>query len=237
MSIIASAQSRSDAFQGHLSFLHFHLPAHWPAQSDLLTWAQATGPGEAALFILIGVIYLLFGINLYKVLVMLNAALLGAFIGAVVGDKMGQAAAPGAIVGGFTAAAIAWPLMKYAVAIMGAGLGLLAGMSMWRALSLPPELHFAGGLIGAVSFGLLSFVLFKGCIMMYTSLQGATMAVFGIMSLMLKYPTLSPEIQHALLIKPFILPLAIFIPTLAGLIYQQSNPQGSAGAAKPPVKK
>src|SRR3954471_8236379 len=94
------------------------VPAHWPAQGDLLTWCQNMGPLTATMLVLAGVIYLGFGIYAYRALVCINACVAGAYLGALLGERGGNAVA-GALVGGFCATAITWPLMKYAVAVMG----------------------------------------------------------------------------------------------------------------------
>src|SRR5258708_39412920 len=71
------------------------MPHHWPAQGDLLSFCYKMGPGEAALFVIFGVILLLFGVNIFKFVVMLNAALLGAAIGAFIAEKAGHTAGRG----------------------------------------------------------------------------------------------------------------------------------------------
>lgn len=207
------------------------LPAHWPAQTDLLTWAQSMGALTAAMLVLAGVVYLLFGVYAYRALVTINAAVLGAFVGAMIGQKAGNATA-GAMVGGFAAAAITWPMMKYAVAVMGGTFGLLLGASIWRATGLQANYAWSGGLTGLVFFGMLSFMLFRGSVMMYTSLQGSVMLVFGLLGLIYKYQDLAPKVSSAMSQQQFLLPLFIFIPATLGLIWQQT--QYPAGA---PMKK
>src|SRR5947207_931541 len=93
------------------------LPDHWPAQGDLISWCQSMTPGAATLLVIFGLVYLLFGWYIFKILVTLNAAVIGAYIGTFLGGKAG-APTPGALIGGFVAAALTWPLMKWAVAIM-----------------------------------------------------------------------------------------------------------------------
>src|SRR5437016_1389028 len=108
-----------------------HLPHHWPTQGEVLHFCEYhMGPGEAALFVICGVIILLFGINIFKFIVMINAAIAGAAIGSFLGKKAGDETV-GAMVGGFTAAVVAWPLMKHAVALLGAVIGALVGASLW----------------------------------------------------------------------------------------------------------
>ena len=197
------------------------VPANWPAQTDLLTWCQTMGPATAAVLVLAGVVYLAFGVYMYRSLVTLNAAAIGVYIGGVLGAKAGNALA-GAMVGGCAAAAIAWPGMKYTVALMGGAFGAALGASIWRAMDLQMSYVWAGGMMGLIFFGMLSFILFRGSIMMYFSTQGAVMLVLGILGMLYKYQGLGPLVNQNLTLKPFILPLAIFIPAVVGLIYQQT---------------
>jgi hypothetical protein len=204
------------------------MPAHWPAQGDLLTWCQSMGPLMAAAMVLAGVIYLAFGVYAYRALVCANACVAGAYIGALLGHKGGNAVA-GALVGGFVATAVTWPLMKYAVAAMGGVFGLLLGASVWRAVGLDPQFAWAGGGMGLIFFGMLSFLLFRGSVMMFTSLQGSVMLVFGLLGLIYKYQDMGPRLNASLSDKSFLLPLAIFVPATIGLIYQQTQ-YGATGA-------
>jgi hypothetical protein len=193
-----------------------------PGQGDLLDWCQNMSPGCATLLVLGGLVYLLFGWHAFKMLVTLNAALMGAYVGALLGQRGGNAVA-GACVGGFVCAAIAFPLMKYAVALMGGIFGALLGASLWRTVGLEPHLAWAGAMSGLIGFGLLSFILFRGSVMMYTSLQGSVMLIFGLLGLIYKYQSVAPRLTEHITLKPFMLPIAIFIPALLGLIYQQTQ--------------
>jgi hypothetical protein len=197
-------------------------PEHWPGQVDLITWCQHMSPGAAAILVLGGVVYLVFGIYLFRALVTVNAALFGAYIGAWVGQKL-DSTMPGLLVGMVLAAALAWPLMKYAVAAMGGAYGALLGAALWQTVGLEPAFAWAGAAIGLVAFGLLSFILFRGSIMMYTSLQGSVMLVFGLLGLLLKYQDIAPTLLNSMNARPFVLPMAIFIPAIIGLIFQQSQ--------------
>jgi hypothetical protein len=196
-----------------------HLPSHWPAQTDLLQWCQNMGPGEATALIIGGIIYLLYGYYIFRGLVLLNAGFFGAYIGGRVGEKAGSMPA-GALMGGFIAGALAWPFMKYAVALMGGAFGAMLGASTWRAIGLQPDMCWAGSLIGLVAFGLLSFILFRVSVMMFTSLQGAVMMIIGVLSLAYKYKDFAPKVTEHMTVQPFLLPLAILVPAILGLVYQ-----------------
>ncbi|MCC6423968.1 MAG: hypothetical protein IT447_10855 [Phycisphaerales bacterium] len=205
----------------------FSLPMHWPGQMDLLTWCQTMSPGMAALLVLAGVIYLLFGYYMFKVLITVNAGIMGGYLGAVIGTKF-DAALASAILGAFICAAICWPLMKWAVAVMGGVVGAAIGASIWRSAGLDPAFAWAGAMTGLVGFGMLSFILFRGSIMMYTSLQGAVMLVFGILGLIYKYHQVAPQITNGLTVNALVMPMTILIPAIIGVIFQQANTNGEA---------
>jgi hypothetical protein len=177
----------------------------------------------ACLMIMVGIVYLLFGIRIFKALVMLNAAVVGGILAVEIVGVRGEAAIACAMVGSVFAAAIAWPTMKYAVALMGGIFGVLMGASIWHTIDLDPHLVWAGALVGLIGFGLLSFILFRGSVMMYTSLQGSFMLVFGILGLVYKYGEIAPQVTYHLRLEPFLLPASIFIPAVIGLIFQQHH--------------
>ena len=239
MSLLADVTAAADSAvnaAGAAAHPLTQLPTHWPMQGDLLAWCHDTSPGVAVLLVIGGIVYLLFGFYIFKVLVTLNAALLGAYFGVIVGESSGTSI-PAAIVGALLAAAATWPAMKYAVAIMGGIFGGLLGATVWRLCNVDPNFAWSGAMTGVVFCGLLSFLLFRQCIMTYTSLQGSVMLVFGILALIFKYDQISSSLTHSFEIKPFLLPLSIFIPTLVGFIYQQAMfPSGTSAPAAPAKK-
>src|SRR5690242_5140803 len=86
-------------------FNWLHPPHHWPVQQDLLQWCQSMSPGAAALLMIGGIIFLLFGWYAFKGLITLNAAMVGGCLGAIIGDKLADSAAIGGIVGAVLMAA------------------------------------------------------------------------------------------------------------------------------------
>jgi hypothetical protein len=230
----AGGVAAKGAAAGTAWYESFSFAGQWPDQMDLLQWTQKMGPGSATLLILLGIIYLLFGFYLFKGLVVMNAACVGAWVGAIIGDKSGSAV-PCAVLGAFIAAAVTIPTMKWAVALLGGLLGAALGGSIWRMFDGDPRFAWAGAAMGLIACGLFCFILFRGSVMAYMSLQGSLMLVFGILGLLYKYQDLGPKITRGLQDKHFILPMAIFIPTVIGLLYQQSS--NKAAAAVPPAKK
>lgn len=210
-------------------------PSQWPGQGDLLQMCQQIGPGPAALLVGAGVVYLLFGFYLFKVLITLNAALIGGFIGAMIGDRMGNIVA-GGFLGAFVAGAVSLPLMKYSVAVMGGLVGALIGAGLWQSLGLEAHFAWSGAMMGLIFFGMLSFILFRGSIMMYTSLQGSIMLIIGLLGLVLKYRSAAQTVVNGMEMRPFIFPMIIFVSSVCGVLYQRysetAKPAGAAAAKK-----
>ncbi len=223
---IVSDQQQGLANNGWLN----SLARQWPHQGDLLSWCQQMSPAVSCLMIMVGIVYLLFGIRIFKALVMLNAAVVGGILAVDIVGVRGEGAIACAMVGSVFAAAIAWPTMKYAVALMGGIFGVLLGASVWHTIDLDPRLVWAGALVGLIGFGLVSFIVFRGSVMMYTSLQGSFMVVFGILGLVYKYGDIAPQVTYHLRLEPFLLPAAVFIPAVIGLIFQQHHHQGAGHA-------
>lgn len=196
------------------------VPAHWPAQLDLLNWCQNVAPGTAALLVLAGIVFLLFGYYLFRWLVVLNGAILGFLIGEMIGVAFGAPITSG-ILGGVLTAVACWPLMKYAVAVMGAIVGGIVGASLWLTFGQDPHFAWAGAMTGMVFFGMLVFIVFRGSVIMYMSLQGSMMLILGLLGLIYKYQELGPKITNSLTANSFVMPMVILIPALLGLVYQQ----------------
>ncbi|HEY2589113.1 MAG TPA: hypothetical protein VGI81_25445 [Tepidisphaeraceae bacterium] len=200
----------------------FHPPAHWPAQGDLLSWCMHMNAGLAALLIGLGIIYLLFGFKMFRVLMMLNAAALGAAVGFAVGQRTDLGLAL-MVLCGFVAAAVTWPLMKWAIAILGGLTGALLGACLWQTVGLDPHFAWSGALTGLVLFGMLSFIVFRGSVTMYMSVQGAAMLILGTLGMLCKYDQIAPKVTHTMSLRPFLLPMAVIIPAIIGILYQQAD--------------
>lgn len=209
----------------------FHPPTHWPAQGDLLDWCLHMNAGLAALLIALGIIYLLFGFKIFRVLMMLNAAALGAAVGFAVGQRTDLGLAL-MVLCGFVAAAVTWPLMKWAIAILGGLSGALLGACVWQTCGLDPHFAWSGALTGLVLFGLLSFILFRGSVTMYMCLQGAAMLILGVLGMLCKYDQVAPKVTNTMALRPFLLPMAVIIPAIIGMLYQQAGAPAPAPGKK-----
>jgi hypothetical protein len=205
---------------------------HGLSQSELLTLCREANSAAAILLILAGLIFLLWGLYAFKTLVVLNAACVGGWLGYLVGQRSG-AALPAAVVGAFVAGAVAWPMMKYAVAIMGGLIGTVIGMTVWRSSGLDPAFAAAGGGMGLIFFGMLSFILFRTSVMMFTSLQGACMLTFGLLCLVYKLRLFDVKLIDAKLVNaPMAVPIIVGLAAIIGVLYQNNDTNKPAEPAK-----
>lgn len=175
-----------------------------------------------------GLVYLLQGWRIFKVLVVVNAGILGAMLGTQVGAQLEGPNMPLVlgIAGGALLAILAWPLMKFAVAIMGALAGSLLGFGLWQYVAQVAgradltSYAWAGALLGLITLGLLAFVIFRLVIMIFTSFQGSVLAVSGLLAMLMKLESLHRSLGDSLRTNPHLMPLMIVIPAVIGLVFQ-----------------
>lgn len=208
---------------------------HLPDREQFLTDIAALGPVHALVLAAAGIACLIWGYKIFKVLVVLNAACVGWLIGYNLGASSGSANTPlwvglsGAILFG----AVAWPLLKYAVCLMGALCGGLIGFTAWtiiaNSLNKPGMLDhaWAGGLVGMVLVGMLTFIVFPMTVMILTATQGALMAVIGVLSLLFlggMGEGAKPEIKA----NHYLLAIIIGVPAVVGFVVQYAAEGGKA---------
>ncbi|MBI9016233.1 MAG: hypothetical protein JEZ07_03120 [Phycisphaerae bacterium] len=185
-------------------------------------WTQITNFSwrEGMICLVFASIYLFYGWRLFKVLVVINFALIGLLIGKFAGQ---QAGSPmwGGILGTVAAALLAWPFMKVGVALLGATAGAILGAALWWATPLNNDLCWSGALAGFVAGGLLAFSSYKVSIMLFTSLQGAVFLASGMLILLYDCPNLTSFISNSVNKHVFIVPAMVIVPTFFGVMFQK----------------
>ncbi len=187
-----------------------------------------------------GLVYLLQGWKIFKILVVVNAAILGSLAGSRLGAEMAGPNAPlfCGIAGGLLLAVLALPAMKYAISIMGALVGSFLGYALWGyvagAAGRPQlqEYAWAGALIGLIALGLLAFVVFRLVVMVFTSVQGSLMVVTGMLGLLMMAESLRKNLADSLKTKIHLLPLLIGVPAIIGFAFQISGVSAKARKKK-----
>ena len=187
-------------------------------------WAYITSLNlvEAVTFISFGVVCLFYGWRVFKILVVISFALLGLFLGVSVTDKIVGLNSQlwGGLIGMGLLAVLSVPLMKWAVCLLGAVAGGIISSGIWYASGLPERYILAGALIGMVAGGMISFIVFKVAVILFSSLGGSCLIVVGSLAILYIYPQTSERLEEIIFTKKWFLPTILMAPTLIGVILQ-----------------
>jgi hypothetical protein len=200
-------------------------------ESVSLIWQYITSLKlpEAITFISFGAVCLMYGWRVFKVLTVIGFALLGLGMGMILGGKIqGQSSQFwGGAIGLAIMAIIAIPLMRYAVSVLGAIAGGMTTAGLWYACGLNEDYIFAGALIGVIAGGMISFIVFKIAVMLFSSLGGSSLMVVGLLALLYNYQQTSAQVQQLVFEHKWFLPVAMLLPTITGFIVQNKFIKGS----------
>jgi hypothetical protein len=186
-------------------------------QVTTLSWLQAV------IAISFGVVYLLYGWRIFKVLVVICFGLVGLFAGIKIGARFNSEIF-GGIIGLALLAGVSVPLMRWAVSILGAIAGGILTSGVWYAFELPEKYMPAGALIGIVAGGMISFIVFKIAVMLFTSFGGGALIVTGLLALVHRYESIqeppTESIKAMLYNHHWFVPVLMLAPTFIGIIIQ-----------------
>ena len=189
-----------------------------------LFWTQITSLGllEALTFISFGAVCLIYGWRVFKMLVVISFGLLGLLLGITVSDKVsgGDSQILGGLIGLGLMAALSVPLMRWSVCILGAVAGGTLTSGIWYACGLTETYIWAGALIGIVAGGMISFIIFKVAVILFSSLGGSGLMATGILALLYLYPQTTEKVEELIFTQKWFLPTMLMAPTLVGLILQ-----------------
>jgi len=140
----------------------------------------------SVVMLIVGLLALLYGWKLYKVLVIVATALAGAYLGWYLAHDYKLLPEKiqffGPLVLGLLGAVLAIPLQKAAVFFIGASIGFvslgpLAADMIWKAPDQPTLTQYliTGG-IAFIVMGILTLLMFRPMVMIATSMFGATLA-------------------------------------------------------------
>ena len=186
------------------------------------TYITSLNPLEAITFISFGVVCLFYGWRVFKILVIISFAILGMGLGIVLAGKVSgdNHQILGGVAGFVVLAVISVPLMRWAVSLLGAAAGGILTSGIWYACQLNEEYILAGALIGIIAGGMISFIIFKVAVMLFSSLGGSGLMVTGILALLYLYPETTEQVKELVFNESWFLPAALLIPTAVGIIVQ-----------------
>lgn len=168
----------------------------------------------ASVFVVVGALCVLNGFRWHKPVILIVAALLGAWIGWNVYPDEGTRHIVSVCVAALTAM-LSFPLLRYSTALLGALAGAFAGANIWTAIGQPQEQHQIGAVIGLIIVGMLAFLAFRAVVVIFTTVTGATMLTLGAASAMLEVPSWEEGVLRNLQEHPHIMP--IIVGSLAGI--------------------
>lgn len=157
----------------------------------------------------VGVLLAVLAIPLMKYAVAVLGGLSGAFIGANLWAGVGRA----------FDSAYAKKVAEYDGTGTDPSTGVLAKLSEY----MPADAYWVGALAGLLVCGILAFVLFKISIHLFTSVSGATIAVFGVIALLLNIDNFSGTVAEGLSSSALVIPMLVLVPAAIGFLMQEMN--------------
>lgn len=220
----------ADSVRGFLTW-----PSQWPGLVQMLALCKGMSQGTATILIIAGLGFLAYGQSAHRMCMSMNCAVIGAWVGGMLG-KQGNAIIPGMLIGGFLGGLIAWPMLKYSIQLIAGGVGFVAGSCIWRTFpNLAAEYAWAGGAIGSTFLFMLSHITLRWAVVIATGLQGAVMLILGVIGWLYQIGSIRTSVETVLTGNQYAMPLAVAIPAILGLVYQQH--QAAAMPPEPPPKK
>ena len=192
---------------------------HMPI-SDFWDVIMKLGWLQAVVCLAFAMIYIVYGWRIFRALVIINVAMIGLFLGRALGVRVDSPGVCGAI-GTVLLGSLAWPFMKYCVAVLGAACGMIIGGAIWRAFGLPDEMLWCGAMTGLIAGGFLAFSSFLMSIMLFTCLQGSMFLVMGVLALLNTQANISDSLFQAIHGNTFFLPILLVTPTFCGILFQR----------------
>lgn len=186
-------------------------------------WQQITSLEkiEAFTFISFGIVCLFYGWRVFKILVAISFALIGLFVGFYTNNVL---------IGGneiwlgvlcmILFALFSIPMMKWGVCLLGAAAGGIITGGGWLAIGLPQQYIWAGALVGIIAGGMISFIVFRVAVMLFTSLGGSALVIVGVLSILYKYLGAAEKVEELVLNEQWFLPVVLTLSTMAGIILQ-----------------
>jgi hypothetical protein len=192
-----------------------------------LIWNQIASLSwfHAIVAISFGIVYLLYGWRIFKVLAVICFGMIGLFGGMYFGERVDNALW-GGIIGLVVLAIVSIPLMKWSICILGALAGGTLTAAIWYAFELPQLYMWAGGAVGLVAGGMISFIIFKIAVMLFTSMGGSITMMAGVLALLHQFQLLSDPnttaIYDSVHNQAWFLPAVLILPTIIG-VYTQNR--------------
>jgi hypothetical protein len=127
-------------------------------------------------------------------------------------------------------ACIATPMLRWTVAVFGGLTGAFLGANAWTLVKASPQgAQWAGACMGFIALALLSFVVFRLVVVLFTSIGGGAMVVLGGITLLMQVPSWQTAIRDNLTANQNLIPLLVTVAAAAGFVIQESRVRAAGG--------
>jgi hypothetical protein len=184
---------------------------------------------EALTFISFGTVCLFYGWRVFKILVTICFAMLGLCLGAWANLQVihGNGIWLSLICAVFFAV-LSVPFMRWGVTILGAISGAILISGIWLAAGLPENSIWMGSLFGLAVGGMVSFIIFKIAVILFTSLGGSVLLAMGALAVLYNEHVIeSKQLEDFVLRHPWFLPVFLLAPLSLGVYLQYRSSKGA----------
>lgn len=196
-----------------------------------LIWQHITSLGivEALTFISFGIVCLLYGWRVYKILVSISFGLFGLSIAILANKYIAGVIVWLALISVVLFAVVSIPLMRYGVAALSAAAGGILTGGGWLAVGLPEQYIWAGAIIGIVAGAMISFVAkcYKISVMLFTSFSGSSLIVAGVLAIIYHYMMDGEKLKQVVFEQKWFLPAILLVPLALGMFFQNKFIKGA----------
>ena len=176
---------------------------------------------EALTFISFGVVCLFYGWRIFKILVTICFSLLGLLIGIWANERLIDGNVIWlAMICILFFALLSIPLMRWGVTLLGSVSGGILTAGATLALGLHEQsLLMAGALTGLVAGGMISFIVFKIAVILFTSLGGSALVVVGFLAVLHRHAD-PVKLESLASNCRWFLPAMVMVPMTIGIVLQ-----------------
>ncbi|MBN1343491.1 MAG: hypothetical protein JXQ73_12460 [Phycisphaerae bacterium] len=214
-----------------------NLNAPMPQRMELVSQLNELEPALGAILFLAGLVYILMGFRVFKVLVVINCALVGAAVGSAVGLAAGGESVilqvAGALAGAAILGALAVPLLKAGVVLCSGLIGGAMGIALTSLFSESADVQFAGGGVALLVAVSLVFIVFDHLMITVISFQGAVMTLAGFVVALGEQGSFLGQLRSMVLGSGAFMAFCIVALTIIGICVQLAGLRHGASSARP----
>ncbi len=177
----------------------------------------------ALIFGILGAICVINGYRWHKTIVLVLAILSGAAIGVMASEHVDVAPEIAGALVAVLFSVLAWPVMKFTIALFAGMAGAFIGANAWTALGQPSDQHHIGSIIGLIALAMLAFIAYRLVVIVFTAVGGASLLVLGVLSALLHVEAWRGPLEQSLTDHSRMLTMIAGVVAIVGIVVQQGG--------------